>query len=94
MRFVLAFYEIDRSWGGSEEGGWWYDTGTLVRVHRVESREDTAIAIAARANRLLERLQRCERPVSSVAYDGGRHRLIVFAESPPRRFPTCRPTYH
>ena len=26
----LAVYEVDRAYGGSEEGGWWYDTGRLV----------------------------------------------------------------
>lgn len=26
----LAVYEIDRAYGGSEEGGWWYDCGRLV----------------------------------------------------------------
>ncbi|CAG0982501.1 hypothetical protein RHIZO_01814 [Rhizobiaceae bacterium] len=30
--YVLAFYEIDRAYGGPEEGGWWYDTGRLVRI--------------------------------------------------------------
>ena len=26
----LAVYEIDRAYGGPEEGGWWFDTGRLV----------------------------------------------------------------
>lgn len=32
MRSILAFYEIDRIYGGPEEGGWWYDSGTFVRA--------------------------------------------------------------
>jgi len=26
----VNLYEVDRSYGGPEEGGWYYDTGTLV----------------------------------------------------------------
>lgn len=26
----LAVYEVDQAYGGSEEGGWWYDCGRLV----------------------------------------------------------------
>lgn len=26
----VNFYEVARSYGGPEEGGWYYDTGTLV----------------------------------------------------------------
>ena len=25
MRYVVAFYELDRACGGPEEGGWWYN---------------------------------------------------------------------
>ena len=31
-RYVVAFYEIDRRYGGPEEGGWWYDCGALLRA--------------------------------------------------------------
>jgi hypothetical protein len=27
---TVALYEIDREYGGPEEGGWWYDVGTLI----------------------------------------------------------------
>ena len=30
MRYIIALYEIDRAYGGGEEGGWWFDTGELV----------------------------------------------------------------
>lgn len=93
MRHVVAFYEIDRAFGGAEEGGWWYDTGTLVRMIRVCANEARAIAVARRANALLARLERHRRPVSSAAYDGGRHAAIVFARTAPERFPAIRPRY-
>ena len=35
MKYVVAFYAVDRAYGGPEEGGWWFDTGELVRLPRV-----------------------------------------------------------
>lgn len=93
MRFIVAFYEIDRAYGGPEEGGWWYDTGCLARPLRVCPSEAAADALAVRANRLLDRLQRGHRQVGSVLYAGGRHRACVFATTAPSAFPAQRPHY-
>ena len=93
MRYILAFYEIDRAHAGTEEGGWWFDTGKLVKIHAVDRIEARAAARADRANRLLERLQRCSPSVSSVIYAGGRHRLCVFEDTAPPHFPQVRPHY-
>ena len=92
-RLIVALYEIDRAYGGPEEGGWWYDCGELRRVLAVARSEERAYEVARRANRLLNRLQRGKRSVSSVAYTGGRHRACVFDETAPRRFPAARPRY-
>jgi hypothetical protein len=81
-------------YGGPEEGGWWFGSGTLARLHRVMRDEAMAHAYAARANRLLDRLQRYRRPVSSAAYDGGRYRMLVFCGNPPPAFPAERPIYN
>lgn len=93
MRTILAFYEIDRHYGGPEEGGWWYDTGTFVRPVKVCLSEAQAIRLTARANRLLDRLQRHRRPVNSVLYAGGRHHVCAFEGLAPPCFPTERPHY-
>jgi hypothetical protein len=92
-RYVVALYEIDRCYGGPEEGGWWYGCGELRRVLRVAPCEDAACAVAARANRLMFRLQRGQREMSSMAYDGGRYAAEVFAETAPEFFPKARPAY-
>ena len=91
MRYILAFYEMDRAYGGPEEGGWWFDTGTLARVHGIERDEACAIARAARANRLLDRLQSGRRPISSLIYSGGRHSLLIFEHTAPPSFPVPGP---
>ena len=50
MKYVVAFYAVDRAYGGPEEGGWWFDTGELVRLHRVCLTEAAAARLAVRAN--------------------------------------------
>lgn len=93
MRSILAFYEVDRAYGGPEEGGWWYDTGTFVRALAIHFDDGAAIAAQRRANRLLERLQRHKPDVTSAIYNGGRYRAFTFSGLPPKRFPVQRPLY-
>jgi hypothetical protein len=33
--FYVAALGIDRCYGGPEEGGWWYDTTTILKVYKV-----------------------------------------------------------
>jgi len=93
MRSILAFYEIDREYGGPEEGGWYFDSGTFVRAIGLYFDDESAVRAMRRANRLLERLQRHRPSVESVLYDGGRHRAYTFTGLPPERFPADRPRY-
>lgn len=93
MRTILAFYEIDRAYGGPEEGGWWYDAGTVVRVIGFFLDEAAAVRAQQRANRLLDRLQQHRTPVSSVTYTGGRYRALTFTGLPPAHYPAERPSY-
>ncbi len=90
---VVAFYEIDRAYGGPEEGGWWYDTGELQRTIAEHRDAERAYAYALRANRLLDRLQRHSRSPSSMAYSGGRHAAWVFEDTAPTHYPLTRPRY-
>ena len=93
MRSILAFYEIDREYGGPEEGGWYYDSGTFVRAIGIYFDDATALRAMRRANRLLERLQHRKRRVDSILYQGGRQRAFTFSGLPPERFPAMRPHY-
>lgn len=36
----VGVYEVCRCYGGPEEGGWWYDAGTLIERRRVRVFED------------------------------------------------------
>lgn len=93
MRYIVALYEIDRGYGGPEEGGWCYDCGTLKRSLRVCTSETTAAALALRANRLLARLQRQLRDVGSILYEGGRFAAYVCETTAPEHFPAARPRF-
>lgn len=92
-KFIVAFYEVNRVYGGPEEGGWWYDCGELVRLHGLFRSEDAAIRAAARANRLLDLVQRGHTRIDSVLYTGGRFRACVFDREAPGHFPEKRPRY-
>ena len=93
MKYVVAFYAVDRAYGGPEEGSWWYDTGELVRLHRVCLTEAAASRLAVRANRLLDLLQPGQRRLDPVLYAGGRYRACVFEHAVPPRFPQALPRY-
>ena len=41
-RYVVGLYEIDRAYGGLEEGGRWYDCGVLRRTLCITAVEETA----------------------------------------------------
>lgn len=39
-KWRVGVYEVERVLGGQEEGGWWYDTGTLIGAIECESALD------------------------------------------------------
>lgn len=91
--FTVAFYEIDRAYGGREEGGWWFDTGAFERILRTFKCEEAAYAACRRANGLLDMIQRGNRSVSSVIYGGGVYRASVWDTTPPPYYPETKPHY-
>lgn len=92
-RYVVAIYELDRAYGGPEEGGWWYDTGTIERVCRIFNSEDAAYIFCNRMNRLLDHRQRNKLGRGSMAYSGGEYGASVFENYAPRYFPERTPYY-
>lgn len=92
--YLLSAYRRDGlSYGGAEEGGWYYETGSLVRTLRVFHNEETAYVYLMRASRLMDRLQRDRRSVSSVMYDGSRYAFRVHTNVAPESYPQERPYY-
>lgn len=95
--FIFVAYEVDRAYGGSEEGGWWFSTGELRRVlGTARLTEKEAYARSRRLNAWLDRMQKYLRPVSSVIYSGGRYQVNVYdtaEEVYPEYYPRHRPHY-
>lgn len=92
-------YERDREYGGPEEGGWWYDTGTYqphmsVTFDRAsytpEQVNEHARDIAERLNREADEAQ--VPGVGCTNYRGGRY-LVQTDGKPGRDFPETLPHY-
>lgn len=47
---AVVVYDQGRSYGGPEEGGWWFTYGDIVLVHSFHVVEDDAWDLARRAN--------------------------------------------
>jgi hypothetical protein len=96
MSHVVAVYDCYRSYGGSEEGGWWYDTGELCRIVKVFKSEDKAYEYSRRLNAKLRSRafgpNQGKRELSSVLSDG-EYQALVFEDTCPRYFPEGRPRY-
>ena len=86
MNFVNA-YEVDRRWGGAEEGGWWFNNYTCIDTQPV--REDNAEEVV----KVLEEKHK------DIAYGdiysvlGGLELMVIVEDSPAASETTRRPHY-
>lgn len=88
FKFVNV-YEIDRIYGGPEEGGWYYDAGTVVVSRQVPEAE----AEAVKAELETEYPKGTGRNASySVLYCGGDYRVYI-EDEPGQDYPQVTPHY-
>jgi hypothetical protein len=69
-------YELDRSYGGAEEGGWWVDTRTPVASEQMVGTADvwaTLVRLSERFSRNVANWQ----GVGSVVYNGGEYSFAL-----------------
>lgn len=85
-RWFVNVYEVDRAYGGPEEGGWWYDVGSVIRVIPCSS-YDIAVDVRERASELFPNTGRR----SSVL--GGEDYSVCIEETPGKDYPESRPHY-
>lgn len=85
-------YDITRCFGGPEEGGWWYDAGECIQIHRVAGRNEAECSNMAHA--LRDRL-RADFPKTDKRYSvlGGDDYDIFIEDEPGRDFPQYTPRY-
>lgn len=101
----VALYMVTRQYGGPEEGGWWYDAGTLVtdvEIYRTAGTTPAAFlpddvegadALAARLNAAAEQMNFGRRPLHSVISTGIFEVHCIASEALPTSFPAARPVY-
>jgi hypothetical protein len=88
--WFVNIYEVDRVYGGPEEGGWYFDAGTLQGWWHASSLEN--------AYELAEKLQdepyKSTGDASSVVYSGGDYDFeITRGASGAESYPEERPFY-
>ena len=81
--YTVAVYLQDRSYGGPEEGGWWYDTGELVRTCRRFKSESKAYVYCRRMNDLIRALVHADGAYGAEVHEG----------PAPEGYPEARPFY-
>jgi hypothetical protein len=94
--WIVAVYDTALAYGGPEEGGWWYDTGSLVRIVFATPSEDAAYSYSRKLNnRLRSRVfgpNQGRRDKSSVLSDGF-FEACVYQDHAPKGYPDVRPHY-
>ena len=84
----IAAYDVDRAYGGPEEGGWYYDAGTVI-PETIRCFEEGDIPAMQAYRELLEK--RYPDPKWQV---DGRVQIRTYTEEvPPMGFPRARPAY-
>jgi hypothetical protein len=96
--WTVAIYLCDRSYGGPEEGGWWFDTGVrmdgIAPIPRIFGTADAAYEYARDLQATLDDGLNAtgNRDLSSVCCEG-RYCAEVYEGYPPPHYPERRPHY-
>ena len=97
--WIVGVYDVDRAFGGPEEGGWWYDVGYPVPNQKELGggatffNKEKAYAYSRMLNDALDRANKARGPygdIGSVLCDGALRATVVRRLEP---FPRCRPHY-
>ena len=99
----VAVFLVDPSWGGPQDGGWWFDAGELVTDPDIYARlgaypaafptEDAAREQAERMARGLDALNEGRPPKHSVFGQGVYEVHALEALVLPRHWPETAPRY-
>lgn len=83
----VTVYELGREYGGPEEGGWWYDTGTVVHTRKLRADEHRDLVLDELARKY---------PYGNSRYSmapRGRDYSVEFDDKPGADFPAVTPHY-
>jgi hypothetical protein len=102
--FTVAVYLVDQVYGGPEEGGWWFQAGTIVdpasldipfemAAPRVFKDEDAATEHADAVNLALKKINAGRPSLTSVLSEGRYWAQVHPGFVPPDHFPAVTPHY-
>jgi hypothetical protein len=101
--FWVALYLVDLAYGGAEEGGWWYQTGTLVVDPETYNKiggapaafveRSDAVAYRERLGPNLATLNDGRPPIEATNSVGIYELRMTGAQLLPTHFPLRRPHY-
>lgn len=83
----VTVYDTDRAYGGQEEGGWWYDCGSVVLCRQVPSQDAERVR-----DELREQYPRTGKRYS-VIYPGTGDYDVVISDTPGENYPRYTPRY-
>lgn len=94
LGYGVAVYDVDRLYGGPEEGGWWYNVGELIHADNGNGMWSFADAIR-RSEELQDGVYRNRGNLYSVNYAGGAYEIRITdpGETPVAFFPERPPHY-
>ena len=87
-KWFVNVYLTDRAYGGSEEGGWWYDCGQIVRSVECETKQEAN----QKAEEMREEYSNEGRPEIDSVLSEGRYDVRV-EDRPGKDYPSQRPHY-
>ena len=92
MKYYVNEYEVDRIYGGPEEGGWWYDTGKYIKCHGIFSSNIEAMDCKASLGKYVRDKNEYKHPPDSVLSKGDWTDIIIEHEE-GKHFPERTPRY-
>lgn len=93
---IVAVYLVDKSFGGPEEGGWWFETGEFIRQVKQFKSVLKACTYSHRFNSKLRSRKfgpNLDRPSISSVLSEGEYQALVFEDRCPENYPLTRPFY-
>jgi hypothetical protein len=91
--FYVSMYEVDRCFGGHEEGGWWYDWYDFRQTVAACATKDEAMALARRLNEEQDAQDRADGHRGRSSVIGGPDTEFYVEDHPGELQTTHRPHY-
>lgn len=90
LNYWVNIYELDRNYGGPEEGGWWFNSGKLEKS--IPCGKDREVAELVRDTFRKVFTSEANPPLTSMIYNGGAYDVVIETHE-GRNWPEERPHY-